>query len=331
VPDEGRARTKIKTLMLLPILLLSATAVLGAAPAAFATPNLGLQPALVTDTCPGTTCTHGPGSQIQYSVNATGIGGSTGTVFAYQYQITYDPLLLRAVSVDSYGAFFDALISANLAIPVSAIDNVNGLVTVAVTSLGPSTSLATRTAILGAVTFNVTGLGRSDQSLVNAILVHNAGGGTLVNIPVTTGSAIFSNTGLVGIANFFLPPKSQQVFPELQKWSFSGDSAFTPGCLDLFGNINSTGTLPVTAFLQFSVRSAYGTIVINTPSITLQGGQITVVPLHTCFTPLSSSGIVQVGKYHIHSTIIYQQVNLDGSLGPAIRVAGPSFKATVLP
>jgi len=323
---------KLKTLMLLPILLLSATAVLGAAPAVFATPNLALQPALVTDTCPSTTCTHGPGSQIQYTVNATGIGGPDGTVFAYQYQITYNPLLLKAVSVDSFGPFFDALIANNLAVPVTSFDNVNGLVTVAVTSLGPSTSATTTKAIIGAVTFNVTGLGRTDQNLVNAILVHNAGGGTLVNIPVTTGSAIFTNSGLVGIADWplSLPPK-QWAFPEQTKWSYSGDSAFTPGCLDLFGNINSTGTLAVTAFVQFSVKSAYGTFITNTPSITLQGGQITVVPLHTCWTPLSSSGLVQVGKYHVHPTIVYQQINLDGSLGPVILVNGSPFKTTIQP
>src|SRR5436853_602648 len=210
--------------MLLPILLLSATAVLGAAPAVFATPNLALQPALVTDTCPSTTCTHGPGSQIQYTVNATGIGGPDGTVFAYQYQITYNPLLLKAVSVDSFGPFFDALIANNLAVPVTSFDNVNGLVTVAVTSLGPSTSATTTKAIIGAVTFNV-----------------------------------------------------------------------------------------------------------NTPSITLQGGQITVVPLHTCWTPLSSSGLVQVGKYHVHPTIVYQQINLDGSLGPVVLVNGSPFKTTIQP
>lgn len=325
---------KLKTLMILPILFISTFAVIGATSIlpAYATAALTLTPALIDETCPSTSCTHDVGAQFQYTVTASGIGGTSGTLFAFQYQITYNTQILQAVSIDSMGPFFDALLGSNQAIPVSSIDNTNGVVSVAVTSLGPSSSPTATSMVLGVITFSVSAIGRSDQGLVNAILIHNAGGGMLENLPVTTSGGVFSNSGLFGLAVFPLAGSGvARAYPEEKKWSFSGDTVFTPGVLDVFANVNSTGTLPVQVFVRFTVRSQYGSFSIDTPMTTLQPGQLSVVPLFTGFTPVSSSNVVQVGSYHIVAQIIYQQINLDNSLGPVVNGPIQPFHVKVYP
>jgi len=325
---------KLKTIMILPILLLSTFAVIGLAPVAsvFAQPSLSLSPALINDSCPSTTCTHDVGSQFQYTITATGIGGTDATLFAFQYSIFYNPAVLQVASIDSYGPFFDSLVSAGMAAPVTSIDNNAGQVTVAVTSLGPSTPASATTEVLGAITFSVAGLGRSDQSLVNSILIHNAGGGVLDNLPVTTTGGVFSNTGLLGIAVWpYALPAKQWAYPEAFKYSYSGDTAFNPGCDDLFANINSTGTLSVMVSVQFTVNSGYGTTLVSTPVQEIAANTLYPVPLHTCFSPVSSSGVLQVGNYHVKAQIFYQQINLDNSLGPVIKGPLHSFVTKVAP
>lgn len=317
---------KPRTLLLLPLMLLSTLAIFAPVTTVFGAASLSISPAVINDS------THGVGTQFQYTVSASGIGGTAGTLFAYQFQLTYDPTVLQANSVDSFGPFFDTLASSGNALPVTSIDNTNGMVSVAVSSLGPSTSAATTTEVLGVITFNVTGLGRSDQALVNSILIHNAGGGNLVNIPVTTSGAVFSNQGLVGIATWpYAFPAKQWAYPEAVKYSYSADNSFTPGCLDLFANINSTGTLPVNVVVQFTVSSAFGTVVVSTPVQQIAQNTLYPVPLHTCFAPVSTSGVLQVGNYHVKAQIFYQQVNLDGTLGPVVKGPLHTFVTKVAP
>ena len=321
------------------MLLLSTFAFFGFAPVApaFAAPSLNLSPAVLNDTCPGTTCTHGVGSSFQYTVTASGVGGSSASVFAYQFSLTYDPTILQAFSIDSYGGFFDAAQGLGCTASASNIDNVAGSVTFAITLIAtagcPTNSPSSAsTMILGVATFNVTGLGRSDESLVSAILLHNSGGGVLTNIPVTVNSGVFSNTGLLGIAVWpYALPSHQWAFPEATHYSVSGDNSFTPGCLDFFANVNSTGTLAVDVSVRFTVSSAYGTLVVSTPVQLIARETLFPVPLHTCFSPISSSGVVQVGNYHIKAQIFYQQVNIDGSLGPVVKGPLHTFIAKVSP
>jgi hypothetical protein len=334
---------------MIPIMLLSTLAILGAAPvhSAFAVANLALQPAIISEVCPGTGCTHGVGTSFQYTVNSTGIGGPTGTIYAYQYQINYLPAVLKVARIDSFGPFFDTLLASGAATRVTSIDNTNGFVSVAVSSIGatgPSTPATTTKLVLGVITFNVTGIGRSDQALVNTILVHNAGGGVLTNIPVSSSGATFSNSGLFGRAGFPAGmPRSQWAFPEEVVWSYSGDTVFTPLCLDLFANVNSTGTLAVKTFVQFTVRADAEQLgqnegealdffmVLNTPATVLDPAQSTVVPLHTCYKPITTSGVLFVGTYRAVAVIFFQQINLDGSLGPVTRGPNFSFGYTVVP
>jgi len=323
---------KLKTILLIPVILLSAVAVLGTTPVlpVFATANLSISPAVLSDTClppsPGSGCTHGlgVGATFNYTVIASGIGGTTGTLFAYQYEIHYNPAILQAVSVVSFGPFFDALLGGGFAVPVSIIDNANGIVSMAVSSTGPSTSFLTTTLIIGQVTFSVAGLGRSDQSLQNSILIHNSGGGVITNIPATTSGALFSNVGLFGRADF--PSVSSGIrmaWPEDVTYSIALDNSFTPGIVDFFGNVNSTGTLPVVAFIRFTLTSDFGTFVRQTTTQQYGPGEVSVVPQFTGYDP-APGGTLQVGTFDVQAQVFYQQVNLDNSLGP-IR-AGETIK-----
>ncbi len=332
--------TKLKTLLLVPVLLLSAVAFLGTIPVlpVFATANLSISPAVLSDTClppsPGSGCTSGlgVGAMFQYTVTASGIGGDTGTVFAYQYEIHYDPTILQAVSVDSFGPFFDALVGGGNAVPVTSIDNANGVVVIAVSSTGPSTFSFTTTLVVGQVTFSVAGLGRSDQTLQNAILLHNAGGGVLANIPVTTSIAIFSNTGLFGRADFpSLGSGIRRAWPEEVNYAILQDTSFHPGIVDLFANVNSTGTLPVVVFIRFTLTSDFGNFVANTPTHQYDPGEVSVVPQVAGYNPNPTGNQLLVGTYNVQAQVFYQEVRLDGTLGavtPGVTIK--PFRFTVM-
>jgi hypothetical protein len=331
---------KLKSLSLLPVLILSTLPVFAFAPVASVSgasmPTLSISPALINDSCSGP-CTHNVGAQFQYNVSITGIGGTlSNTVFAYQFSLTYDPAVLQVLNISSYGPFFDGLIGSNLAAPVSIIDNPDGVVTVAVTSLGPSTPVTVTSERLGNIWFSVVGRGISYQTLTNVIVVHNSGGGVLANIAVTTVGAVFTNSGLVGKATWpYNLPYSQWAYPEstgsksfffFNVYNYTADTSFTPGCLDFYANVNSTGTLPVMADAQFTVVSLsslfffghhqhFAPVTVTTPVQEIAAETFFPLPLYTCWSPTTSTGAVLTGFYIIIAQINYQQVNLDGSLG----------------
>jgi hypothetical protein len=331
----------LKSLSLLPILILSTLPIFAFAPVASVSgaplPTLSISPALINDSCSGS-CTHNVGAQFQYNVSITGIGGtSSNTMFAYQFSLTYDAAVLQALNISSYGPFFDALISGGNAITASSIDNTNGAVTVAVSSLGPSTTTATTHLLLGSIWFSVAGRGISYETLTNVIVIHNSGGGVIANLAVTTVGAVFTNSGLVGKATWPANlPYSQWAYPEttgsqssfFPVYNYTADTSFTPGCLDFFANVNSTGTLAVMADVQFTVVSLtslfsffghhhqhFAPVTVTTPVQEIAAATFFPVPLHTCWSPTTSTGTVLTGFYIVIAQINYQQVNLDNSLG----------------
>jgi hypothetical protein len=320
--------SKIKTLVLLPLLLLSSLAIIGVSNVqrAHATPIVSIAPGSITDDCvTPTTCTHPAGTIFQYGVSVSGIGGSiANTVFANQFDFFYDPSVLSAQSVDSFGPFWDAVLSAGAAFCTSSIDNAHGDVSLACTSFSPQTPITMTSMGIGLISFKVMAIGISFQSLSNAILLHNAGGGTLTNIPVSIGSrALFANVPFFAAADFPVTTNTlsgtnhRQAWAEKVKWSFSGDTVHTPGVLDLFANINSTGNVPALSYVKFVLTSSiWGTFTIVTPSQQISGGISTVVPLEAHFTPTTASGQLMTGGFHIDSQVFFQAVNPDGSLGP---------------
>ncbi len=336
-----RINIKLKTLLMLPILLISTLVVLGVPSVrpAYAIPQLSVSPAVITDTCPSACTLYGVGSTFQYSVRATGI--AVGQLFAYQFSLHFNPQILQAVNGSiSYGACFDLLVSGGNAVPVTSIDNFNGVVFIAVASFGPQCPLfATTNLVLGVITFSVAGLGRSDQSIQDNILIHDAGGGVQVNIPTTTKGAVFSNIGLFGRADLPTPCTStsppgcpRQAFPESVLYSIAQDNSFTPGIEDLFANVNSTGTLPVVVFIRFTLTSDFGTFVRNTSTHQYDPGEVSVVAQFTGYNPNPTGTFVQVGTFDVLAQVFYRQVNLDNTLGPL--TAGESIKPfhfTVIP
>ncbi|OLD49729.1 MAG: hypothetical protein AUI42_06570 [Actinobacteria bacterium 13_1_40CM_2_65_8] len=320
--------SKIKTLVLLPMLLLSSLAIIGVSnvPRAHATPIVSISPGSITDDCvTPTTCTHPIGTIFQYGISVSGIGGtSDNTVFANQFDFFYDPSVLSAQSVDSFGAFWDAVLGAGAAFCTSSIDNVHGDVSVACTSLSPQTPVTMTSMSIGLISFQVVALGITFQSLSNVILLHNSGGGTLTNIPVMIGPrATFTNEGFFAAADFpvfdntLTGKNHRQAWPEKTKWSFSGDTVHTPGRLSLFANVNSTGNVPALSYVKFVLTSSiWGTFTILTPSQQVAAGISTVVPLETVFNPITASGQLMTGGFHIDSQVFFQAVNPDGSLGP---------------
>ncbi len=306
-------------------MLISAVAVLHVAPPVYAVASLSLSPATLTDTCtlppPGAGCTNGlgEGNTFQYAVTAAGVGGSTSTVFAFQYEIHYNPSIIQGLSIDSFGAFFDTLIGIGSAICPTSIDNLAGIVSIACSSTGPQSPSFATTLSLGTVTFNVTGLARSDQTLENAILLHNSGGGVLTNIPVTTTGALFSNTGLFGIADFpSVTSGLRAAWPEAVQYGYAQDVGFTPGIETMFGNVNSTGTLPVVVYIVFDITTPTGAMASCVTSTHQYGpGEVSVVPQFTptCYNPNPTGNNLQIGTYDVVATLFYRQVNLDNSLG----------------
>jgi hypothetical protein len=320
---------KIKTLVLLPMLLLSSLAIIGVSNVqrAHASAMVSIAPASISVDCMAnpTTCGFSPGTVFQYAVSVSGIGGTTSnTVFASQFDFLYDPSILSAQSVDSFGPFWDGLLSAGAAFCTSSIDNVHGDVSIACTSLSPQTPVTLTSMSLGLISFKVMALGLTFSSLSNVILLHNSGGGSLTNIPVVIGPrALFTNEGFFAVADFpvfdntLSGTNHRQAWPEKVKWSFSGDTAHTPGVLDLFANINSTGNVPALSYVKFVLTSdIWGTFTILTPSQQIAPGISTVVPLEAHFTPLTATGQLMTGGFHIDSQVFFQAVFPDGSLGP---------------
>jgi hypothetical protein len=311
------------------MLLLSSLAIIGVSSVqrAHATPNVSISPALINVDCIAnpTTCGFSVGTIFQYGVSASGIGGtSANTVFADQFDFFYDPSVLSAQSVDSFGPFWDGVLSAGAAFCTSSIDNVHGDVSLACTSLNPQTPITLTSMSIGLISFKVMALGLTFQSLSNIILLHNSGGGTLTNIPVTVGPrAVFTNEGFFSVADFpvfdntLSGTQHRQAWPEKTKYSFSGDTAHTPGILDLFANVNVTGNVPATAYVKFVLSSSiWGTFTILTPSQQIPAGVSTVVPLEAHFTPTTASGQLMTGGFHIDCQVFFQAVFPNGSIGP---------------
>jgi hypothetical protein len=311
------------------MLLLSSLAIIGISNVqrAHATPIVSISPGSIKDDCIAnpTTCGHPIGTIFQYGVAVSGIGGTdANTVFANQYDFFYDPSILSAQSVDSFGPFWDAVLGAGAAFCTSSIDNAHGDVSLACTSLSPQTPITMTSMSVGLISFKVMALGITFQSLSNVIFLHNSGGGTLTNISVMIGpKATFTNEGFFAAADFPVFDNTlsgtlhRQAWPEKTKWSFSGDTVHTPGVLDLFANVNSTGNVPALSYVKFVLSSSiWGTFTIVTPGQQIAGGISTVVPLEAHFTPTTASGQLMIGGFHIDSEVFFQAVNPDGSLGP---------------
>lgn len=313
---------RVKTLLLLPLLIASSLALVGAGQRAHASAMISLSPGLINVDCNAdpSGCGFTPGTTFTYQVTASGL---SSTLFASQYDLTYDPSVIQAQSVDP-GAFFDQLIGFGQGFCTITMDNSLGDVSVGCTSLGPSSPLVS-SLVLGLVTFQVMKLGATSQSLTNAILLHNSGGGVLSNIPVTIGpKAIFTNEGFFAVADFPVFDNSntgtahRQAWPEKVKWSFSGDTAHTPGILDLNANINSTGNVPARAHVVFTMSSStWGTFTVTSDTQDIPAGISTVVPLTGLFNPVNSNGVLMTGGWHISSVVIFQGVLPGGSLTPA--------------
>jgi hypothetical protein len=311
---------KVKTLILLPLLLVSSLALLGAGvQRAYAATTIGISPGIIDVDCNAdpTGCGYNVGAMFTYTVTVTGL---SSTLFASQYELLYDPSVIQAQSVDP-GAFYDSLIGSGQGFCTINIDNSLGDVAVGCTSLGPSSPLVS-TLVLGVVSFQVMKLGATSQSLTNAILLHNSGGGVLTNIPVVIGSkASFTNEGFFAMADFPVFDNAntgtahRQAWPEKTKWFFSKDLVHTPGQLSLFANVNSTGNIPALAYVVFTLSSStWGTATVVTPSQTIPTGISTVVPLEAVFNPVNANGVLMTGGWHISSEIFFQGVLPDGSL-----------------
>ncbi len=325
---------KLKSGILLPILLLGTLAVIGGLGVhrAYATTVISILPSSINDP------TLIVGSTFQYQVVITGL---STTLFAFQYDLLFDPTVLQARSVDSFGGFFDALRSfiPTQATCLSSIDNVHGVVTAACTSLGPSTSSTTTSLLVGLITFGVAKLGLSTQSLTNTILLHNAGGGLLENIPVMVGAnAVFTNAGFVAKAdlpsfdNFLTGTQHRQAWPEKVHFSFSKDTVHTPGLVSLFANGNSTGNIPALTWAVFTVTSDFGIVVVSSPKALLPPGFVTTVPFEATFNPVSPTGILQTGGYHITAQLLFQAMFPDGTLGPVqMGATVKAFHVNVVP
>ncbi len=323
---------KVKTLILLPLLLVSSLALLGAGvQRAYAATTISISPGLINVDCNAdpTGCGYNVGAMFTYTVTVTGL---SSTLFASQYEVLYDPTVIQAQSVDP-GAFYDSIIGAGQGFCTINIDNSLGDVAVGCTSLGPSSPLVS-TLVLGVISVQVMKLGATSQSLTNAILLHNSGGGVLSNIPVVIGSkAIFTNEGFFAVADFPVFDNTntgtshRQSWPEKVKWSFSGDAVHTPGILDLFSNINSTGNIPARAYVVYTLSSSiWGTVTVIGPTQDVPAGISTVVPLEAHFNPLNANGVLMAGGWHISSEVFFQGVLPDGSLTPPTVLSGSTIK-----
>jgi cohesin domain-containing protein len=331
---------KVKTLVLLPLLLVSSLALLGAGvQRAYATAMISNSPGLINVDCTAdpTGCGYNVGATFSYTITATGL---SSTLFASQYDFLYDPSVIQAQSVDP-GALYDSLISSGQGFCTINIDNSLGDVAVGCTSVGSPTVPLLSTVVLGIISFQVMKLGSTSQVLTNAILLHNSGGGVLTNIPVVIGSkAIFTNEGFFAVAdfpvfdNFNTGTAHRQSWPEKVKYSFSADSVHTPGILDLFSNINSTGNIPARAHVVYTMSSSiWGTVTVIGPTQDVPAGISTVVALEAHFNPVNSNGILMVGGWHISSEVFFQGVLPDGSLTTPVQSGATikDFHVNILP
>jgi len=330
---------KVKTLILLPLLLVSSLALLGAGvQRAYAATTIGISPGTINVDCNAdpTGCGYNVGAMFTYTVTVTGL---SSTLFASQYEVLYDPSVIQAQSVDP-GAFYDSLIGSGQGFCTITMDNSLGDVAVGCTSLGPSSPLVS-TLVLGAISFQVMKLGSTTQSLTNAILLHNSGGGVLSNIPVVIGSkAVFTNEGFFARADFPVFDNSntglahRQAWPEKTKWFFSRDITHTPGMLSLFANVNSTGNIPARAYVVFTLSSStWGTATVVTPSQDIPPGISTVVALEAVFNPVNANGVLMTGGWHISAEIFFQGVLPDGSLTTPLQSGATikDFHVNILP
>ncbi len=132
---------KVKTMILLPMLLVSSLALLGAGlPKAYATAAINISPDIINVDCNAdpSGCGYTPGTMFTYTVTATGL---STTLYASQYDFLYDPSVIQAQSVDP-GALYDSLISSGQGFCTINIDNSLGDVAVGCTSVGsPSVPL----------------------------------------------------------------------------------------------------------------------------------------------------------------------------------------------
>src|SRR6266704_5985107 len=112
----------VKTLILLPLLLVSSLALLGAGvQRAYAAPTIGVSPGIINVDCNAdpSGCGYTPGTMFTYTVTATGL---SSTLYASQYDFLYDPSVIQAQSVDP-GALYDSLISSGQGFCTINIDN----------------------------------------------------------------------------------------------------------------------------------------------------------------------------------------------------------------
>src|SRR5216683_5676697 len=145
---------KIKTLILLPLLLVSSLALLGAGvQRAYAATSLSISPGTINVDCNAnpSTCGYTPGTMFTYTVTASGL---SSTLYASQYDFLYDPSVIQAQSVDP-GAFFDSLISAGVGFCTVNIDNGLGDVAVGCTTVGSPTVPLLSTIVLGSIGIQV--------------------------------------------------------------------------------------------------------------------------------------------------------------------------------
>jgi len=314
---------KVKTMILLPMLLVSSLALLGAGvQRAYATAAINISPGVINVDCNAdpSGCGYAPGTTFTYTVTASGL---SSTLYASQYDFLYDPSVIQAQSVDP-GPLYDSLISSGQGFCTINMDNSLGDVSVGCTTVGEPSVPLLSTLVIGLIDFQVMTLGASSQSLTNAILLHNSGGGVLENIPATIGpKANFTNEGFFAAAdfpvfdNFNTGTAHRQAWPEKAKWYFSRDITHTPGMVSLFANVNSTGNIPARAHVVFTLSSStWGTVTVVTPNEDVPPGISTVVALEAVFNPVNSNGVLMVGGWHISSQIFFQGVMPDGSLTP---------------